>query len=276
VTGARTCAGAAAIFVLSVLPTPLVERVGTQEAAARVYGLEDVDRLPRMTEVRQPPLSRRARETGLDGTVIVEGVVATNGRVAPSSVRVVKTLHPLLDEAAVRALLASWFSPAFRAGRPVPVTMEIPYTFRLAGRAPVDQHPPTGSHAPVGLYATFDVVYTTAGSDSTARPAFVQLWRRSRPDEDHRDLDTFSPADTLIAEVALPGAPPGTPATGRWLYTERDSEKPIVESELRTEREGDEAIFKAWMPEPWPEGAYAFETSVDGHPGPRVRFRVTR
>jgi TonB family protein len=276
VPGARTFTGAAAIFVLSVLPTPLVERVGTQEAAARIYRLEEVDRLPRMTEVREPPLSREARATGLDGTVIVEGVVAPNGRVAPSSVRVVKPLHPLLDEAAVRALLASWFSPALRDGGPVAVAMEIPYTYRLAGRAPADQHPPGATHVPVGIYATFDVVYTAGGSDSTTGVAFVQLWRRSGPDEDHRDLDTFSPADTLIAEVALPGAPPGTPATGRWLYTERDSEKPIVESELRTEREGDEAIFKAWMPEPWPEGAYAFETSVDGHPGPRVRFRVTR
>jgi hypothetical protein len=276
VSGRATVGGAAVFVVLGVLPTSIVPRAASQEEAPQVYGLDEVDRLPRMTEVREPPLSRRARETGLDGTVIVEGVIGANGRVAPSSARVLKALHPLLDEASVRALLASWFSPALREGRPVAVRLELPYTYELSGRGTHDPAPRPGTHVPVGIYAAFDVVYASSRPDAAGGPAFIQLWRRSTPGEDPGDLDSFSPGDTLIAEVALPGAPRGTRASGRWLYTRDDSKRLIVESDLQTAREGDEAIFKAWTPDPWPEGTYVFEAIVDGQPGPPVPFRVTR
>jgi hypothetical protein len=46
-------------------------------------------------------------------------------------VRVIKKLHPQLDQAAVEALVASEFSPALYGSRPVRVIMQIPYTFKF-------------------------------------------------------------------------------------------------------------------------------------------------
>lgn len=66
-----------------------------------------------------------ARRLGFQGKVVLEVVVDESGRVA--RVRVLRPLHPLLDEAAVRAAKGLRFRPGRVDGRPVSV--KIPYTY---------------------------------------------------------------------------------------------------------------------------------------------------
>lgn len=82
--------------------------------------------------LRNPPpvYPRAAREQGEEGTVLLEVGVLASGRCG--SVRALASSgHPLLDEAAVRAVRQWVFRPARRFNQPVPFVVEIPITFRL-------------------------------------------------------------------------------------------------------------------------------------------------
>lgn len=72
-----------------------------------------------------------ARRQGIEGRVILDFVVDTEGRTRDVTVH--KSLHPLCDSAAVRALRDTRFVPGRRAGEPVPVRMRLPVRFRLLG-----------------------------------------------------------------------------------------------------------------------------------------------
>jgi TonB family protein len=70
-----------------------------------------------------------AREKGLEGTVQVFFVVDTKGRVTKA--RVKKSVHPLLDKAALKAVndMPDW-TPGKQRGKPVAVQFEIPVEFK--------------------------------------------------------------------------------------------------------------------------------------------------
>jgi TonB family protein len=265
----------ATISFLSLVPAPLIVRGVAQDGeAGTIYQEDDVQQVPTMTKVVKPWYPSELKEAEIEGTVLVEAVILADGRVDPASVKVVKSLHPRLDEETVRALLASEFSPGRREGRPVAVAMRIPYAYRFTDSSKV-----AGGAAPVGDHVIFGVQYTRSDFAFSVEPTFgiVQLLRRSGSGEDPGEPDAFAPSDTLVAVVELPGAPSGTLVTGRWLYTEGGSRRLITESRHRTKGEGDEApIFVATKITPWPEGTYAFELLIDGRLGPRIPFRVTR
>jgi TonB family protein len=69
----------------------------------------------------------------IEGTVVIQAVIKPDGRVEEANppIKVIKKLHPQLDEAAVNALKQSEFSPALYGSRPVRVIMQIPYTFKF-------------------------------------------------------------------------------------------------------------------------------------------------
>lgn len=96
--------------------------VGSREAA------NGVDLMPDPL-VRVPPhYSDRARETGVDGTVLVKARVNTVGVV--DSIVVINSI-PLLDEAAITAARQWRFRPAQKAGQPASAWVEIPVKFSL-------------------------------------------------------------------------------------------------------------------------------------------------
>ena len=76
----------------------------------------------------QPVYSTTARLAHVDGTVILEAVIAANGHVA--EVRVLRSI-PLLDQAAVDAVRQWVYSPALLSGVPVPVVVTVTVTFTL-------------------------------------------------------------------------------------------------------------------------------------------------
>jgi protein TonB len=72
-----------------------------------------------------PAIAQAAR---VQGTVILDAIIGTNGRV--ESVRLLRSV-PLLDEAALGAVRQWVFIPTRVNGRPVPVVMTVTVAFRL-------------------------------------------------------------------------------------------------------------------------------------------------
>ena len=72
-----------------------------------------------------------ARRKGIEGRVILDFIVDKDGHTHDIIVR--KSLHPLCDSSAVRALRDTRFVPGKRLGKPVNVRMRLPVRFRLIG-----------------------------------------------------------------------------------------------------------------------------------------------
>ena len=72
-----------------------------------------------------PPLARTAR---VEGTVILEAVLDTEGRVREA--RVLRSV-PLLDAAALEAVQQWTFTPTRLNGDPVPVVLTVTVVFSL-------------------------------------------------------------------------------------------------------------------------------------------------
>jgi len=72
---------------------------------------------------------KKAAEEGIQGRLILDFVVETNGR--PSNITIAQSLHPLCDSAAVRALRETRFVPGRQNGEPVRVRMRLPVRFQL-------------------------------------------------------------------------------------------------------------------------------------------------
>lgn len=69
-----------------------------------------------------------AKEAGIEGTVIVHFVIDTNGKISEAHVH--ESVHPVLDEEAVRVVMKSpkW-KPAKKDGKPVKVSYTLPIVF---------------------------------------------------------------------------------------------------------------------------------------------------
>lgn len=76
--------------------------------------------------IQYPPAARRK---GIEGRLELKFTVGTDGDVR--EIHVAKSLHPLCDSAAVRALRSVKFAPGMHEGEPVPVRMSLPVRFTL-------------------------------------------------------------------------------------------------------------------------------------------------
>lgn len=70
-----------------------------------------------------------AKKAGIEGRVIVQFVVDEQGNV--TNPKVVRGVHKLLNEEAVKAVSQQSFTPGKQRGKPVKVQMSLPVTFRL-------------------------------------------------------------------------------------------------------------------------------------------------
>jgi TonB family protein len=101
-----------------------VRSLVTGEAAAPVSQLPGravvagsaVDELPTLQNMVTPRYPDELRALGLTGEVVVEYVVNAEGRVARSSLRILRSTHPAFSREVIEALLRARFNPA-RAGR---------------------------------------------------------------------------------------------------------------------------------------------------------------
>lgn len=75
-----------------------------------------------------PPLLQQAQ---IEGTVMVQAIIDTMGRVEPNSVKVISTANPGFNESAKQTVLKSLFRPARVYGKAVRVLIQIPITYSI-------------------------------------------------------------------------------------------------------------------------------------------------
>lgn len=85
--------------------------------------------VPVLVKETKPLYTKAAMEAGVEGRVPLAGTVLPDGTVA--DIKVVKSLHPDLDEAAVKALRKWTFKPGTKDGQAVAVRIEVEMTFTL-------------------------------------------------------------------------------------------------------------------------------------------------
>ena len=73
------------------------------------------------------------RQAGVEGQVVLEARVDSNGRVQKGSVSVVFATHPGFVEPARQALMATLFRPARVNGRAVAMLIRVPFAFSIRG-----------------------------------------------------------------------------------------------------------------------------------------------
>ena len=75
-----------------------------------------------------PPLLQQA---GIEGTVMVQAIIDTMGRVETNSVRITQTANPGFNDSAKQAVLKSLFRPARVYGKAVRVLIQIPIAYTI-------------------------------------------------------------------------------------------------------------------------------------------------
>jgi protein TonB len=99
---------------------------GGGEEPLRVGGDVKAPTLSSRVEPQYPEAARKAR---MEGVVILEAIITADGNV--EDVRVLKSVNPLLDASAVRAVQQWKYKPATLNGRAVRVYLTVTVTFRL-------------------------------------------------------------------------------------------------------------------------------------------------
>ena len=88
----------------------------------------DFDSPPRVIKQARPQYPQDAFVKKIEGTVLIEALVDSQGRVARA--RVIQSV-PLLDAAALQAVYQWVFQPAMKHGRPVATIIHMPVAFRI-------------------------------------------------------------------------------------------------------------------------------------------------
>jgi protein TonB len=113
-------------FVASTVAAPLLQQQEQKRPPVRVGG--DIKEPKKIKDVK-PVYPEEAKNAGVQGIVILETVIGTDGSVQQAHV-----LRPvaLLDKAAIDAVMQWKYTPTLLNGEPVEVVMTVTVTFSLA------------------------------------------------------------------------------------------------------------------------------------------------
>lgn len=99
-----------------------------------IYDTNVVEQAPELLSSPPPRYPELLRLAHVEGTVIVEGVVDTLGRMEPKTLRVLASPHPALSASALECLAGAVFRPGRAEGRAVRVLVQVPVRFNIATR----------------------------------------------------------------------------------------------------------------------------------------------
>jgi protein TonB len=119
----------AVIAMVSYFVAGPVTAYAPQGAQGPVYKSGDGIVMPVVVKEVKPQYTAKAREAGVQGTVVLECVVETDGTVG--SVTVTKPLDDDLDQEAVKAARQWTFEPGKKDGKAVRVQITLEMTFAL-------------------------------------------------------------------------------------------------------------------------------------------------
>ena len=117
------------IAVLSWLAVGQAAAQGQQAGAAPVYKSGDGVSAPVVLTEVKPQYTAEAKRAGIEGTVLLECVVETTGKIG--EVKVTKALDDGLDQEAIKAARRWTFEPGKKDGKPVRVQIALEMTFTL-------------------------------------------------------------------------------------------------------------------------------------------------
>jgi periplasmic protein TonB len=117
--------------VIAGLAAITVVAAAAAQEKPQVYKPGDGVTFPRLVKEFKPVYTTEAREAGIQGTVGLEAVVTSEGKVG--DVRVTGSLDTVygLDDEAVKCVKRWLFRPGTKDGKPVPVQVEIEISFTL-------------------------------------------------------------------------------------------------------------------------------------------------
>ncbi len=100
---------------------------------AQVFNEAVVDEPPE--RISSPPLEypRMMQQAGVEGLVVLQGVVDTSGRIEQNSIEVVSSTNRAFEGPAKNLLRRSLFRPGRVRGQPVRVLIQLPIQFTLIG-----------------------------------------------------------------------------------------------------------------------------------------------
>ncbi|HEX5970657.1 MAG TPA: TonB family protein, partial [Gemmatimonadaceae bacterium] len=88
-------------------------------SAARAYSENEVERTVEVVRAPEPRYPDALRSADLEGAVMMQFIVGTNGRVEPGSIKVLSSPHKQFSDAVRAALLSAKFRPAQAGGHAV-------------------------------------------------------------------------------------------------------------------------------------------------------------
>ncbi len=96
-----------------------------------VFSVDVVQERPERLAGPQPMYPPLLMQAGIEGTVMVQAIIDTMGRVEPSSLKITQTANPGFNESAKQTVLKSLFRPARVYGRAVRVLIQLPVTYTI-------------------------------------------------------------------------------------------------------------------------------------------------
>jgi len=102
---------------------------GSPSAGTGYLPFHRLSRIPSFKVQTQPVYPPSERTAGAEARVIVEVYINENGTV--DNVMLIKSGGRLFDQAVIKAARDSSFEPGYRDDKPVPVRVQIPYSFKL-------------------------------------------------------------------------------------------------------------------------------------------------
>jgi periplasmic protein TonB len=109
------------------------ERVVTENFGNTAFDDSQVDKVVVPITNANPEYPSRLRSAGVTGSVQVRFIVDANGKVEPSSIKIVSTPHPDFVDGVKRALRNARFRPAEKNGTKVRQLVEQSFVFQLQG-----------------------------------------------------------------------------------------------------------------------------------------------
>lgn len=114
---------------ISVIPENIRRGLELRSRIGAIFNLAELDRHPEPVVQIAPTFPFNLKRDSIEGRVVVEFVVDTEGRVLGATA--VDSSHPGFEEAAVTGVGRWKFRPGQRNGRPVNTRMRVPILFRL-------------------------------------------------------------------------------------------------------------------------------------------------
>jgi TonB family protein len=134
----------AAAFVLLACETPVPSQLGDEATELALldgtYLETAVDTQPQRISSPRLEYPRLLKEAGIEGDVLMQAIVGTDGRVEPGSVEILESSHEAFDLPSKQLLEGSRFRPGIVDGKAVRTVIQLPIQFTIIDK-PIDDTP---------------------------------------------------------------------------------------------------------------------------------------